>query len=970
MTPAEATPKATQAGPAKAKAPKAKVPAAKATKAEAPAKKSEAGQPQAGKSDANAPGAKMDGSKLVILDGHGIIYRAYFAVREPLIVQRTGETVTAVYGFTNTLLRVIDELQPTHIAVAMDPPGPTFRHEADETYKAHRPETPDDLPPQIERTVDVIRAFNIPIYEVPGFEADDVLATLADQSAAAGVETWIATLDSDLLQLVRPGVNVFMYRPYQRDTVLYNSAERVRDRYGIDPIQVIDYKGLKGDASDNIPGVPGIGEKTAVKLLNEYPTIEAIYDHLDEVTPPRAQKALTENRELAFHSKEMATIRHDVPVELDLDGSELQDFDRGAVVELFRDLEFRSLINRLPEPQPGRGGAAPRDTDQIPTDYAVLRSAKALRQWLADAAQAPLLALSPAADGDDPMTAAIAGYALAVSAGQAVYAPVAHANDGEPQLDPGETLKLLKPVLEDAARPKVLHNAKFATKLLRRHGVTLRGVQEDTMLAAYLLGESSVTLRSLALERFALEIPPLTDLLGTGQKQIALREAPAGDAAIYGCTNADLLLRLQADFAVRLAEEPQLSELYTEMELPLSRVLAEIELRGVALDADAIRAMGVDLEKEIDRHERAIYKAAGQEFNIGSPKQLSVVLFEELELPKSRKVTHGYSTDVRALERLIGAHPIVELIMQYREVSKLKSTYVDTLPELVHPETGRIHTDYNQAVAATGRLSSENPNLQNIPIRTETGREIRRAFIPRNGEDVCFLAADYSQIELRVLAHLSRDEHLIEAFRDDEDIHAATASVTYGVDPADVTPDMRRIAKMMNFGVIYGLTDFGLAQRANIGRKEARGFIDAYFGRFDRVAEWLEEIKVSTKERGYAETLLGRRRYVPEIRSPNFQVRAAAERVAVNMPVQGTGADVIKRAMLQVDAALAEREAACRMILSVHDELIFELPEREVPETAALLQAIMPLAIEMIVPLKIELKRGPNWGDLEPYRPA
>ena len=360
------------------------------------------------------------------------------------------------------------------------------------------------------------------------------------------------------------------------------------------------------------------------------------------------------------------------------------------------------------------------------------------------------------------MTAAIAGYALAVSAGQAVYAPVAHANDGEPQLDPGETLKLLKPVLEDAARPKVLHNAKFATKLLRRHGVTLRGVQEDTMLAAYLLGESSVTLRSLALERFALEIPPLTDLLGTGQKQIALREAPAGDAAIYGCTNADLLLRLQADFAVRLAEEPQLSELYTEMELPLSRVLAEIELRGVALDADAIRAMGVDLEKEIDRHERAIYKAAGQEFNIGSPKQLSVVLFEELELPKSRKVTHGYSTDVRALERLIGAHPIVELIMQYREVSKLKSTYVDTLPELVHPETGRIHTDYNQAVAATGRLSSENPNLQNIPIRTETGREIRRAFIPRNGEDVCFLAADYSQIELRVLAHLSRDEHLIE----------------------------------------------------------------------------------------------------------------------------------------------------------------------------------------------------------------
>ena len=914
---------------------------------------------------------KQSADRLVILDGHGIIYRAYFAVREPLIVQRTGETVTAVYGFTNTLLRVIDELHPTHLAVAMDPPGPTFRHEADATYKAHRKETPDDLPPQIERTVDVIKAFNIPIYEVSGFEADDVLATLADQSTAAGIETWIATLDSDLLQLVRPGINVFMYRPYQRDTVLYDSAERVRDRYGIDPPQIIDFKGLKGDASDNIPGVPGIGEKTAVKLLNQYPTIEAIYDHLDEVTPARAQKALTENRAIAFHSKKMATIRHDVPVQLDVDDTELQDYDRGAVIELFRDLEFRSLINRLPEAGP-RKGTASRRTEEVATDYTVLRSTEELHTWLDTTANAPLIAVSIAAAGEDAMRAEIAGYAIADRPGEAVYIPVAHAADGEPQLAPRDALELLRPLFEDASRPKVFHNAKFATKLLQRCGVTLRGVQDDTMLGAYLLGEPSVALRALVLERFACEIPPLTNLLGTGQKQISLCEAPAAAAADYGCRDADFTLRLQADFASRFDEEPQIRRLYTEMELPLSAVLADMELFGIALDVDAIRAMAAELEKEIEQHQRAIYKSADQEFNIGSPKQLSQILFNENELglPKSRKVTHGYSTDARALERLIGLHPIVEQILQYREVSKLKSTYIDTLPALVHPVSTRIHTDYNQAVAATGRLSSENPNLQNIPVRTETGRAIRRAFVPRNGDDAVFLAADYSQIELRVLAQLSEDAHLIEAFHRDEDIHAATAAATYGVDPATITPEMRRIAKMMNFGVIYGLTDFGLAQRSGMGRKEARGFIDAYFGRFARVAEWLEETKVSTKEHGYAETLLGRRRYIPEIRSPNFQVRAAAERVAVNMPVQGTGADVIKRAMLQIAAALAERKAACRMVLSVHDELIFDLPEAEVPEIAALLQAIMPNAIEMIVPLKIDLKIGSTWGDMKPYHLA
>ncbi len=906
--------------------------------------------------------------KLVILDGHGIIYRAYFAVREPLIVQRSGETVTAVYGFTNTLLRVIDELKPTHVAVAMDTPGPTFRHERDATYKAHRAEAPEDLGPQIERTRDVIEAFSIPIYEAPGFEADDVLATLADQGTEAGVETWIATLDSDLLQLVRPGVSVFMYRPYQRDTVLYDSAERVRDRYGVDPLQLIDLKGLKGDASDNISGVRGIGEKTAVKLIKAFGSVEQVYERLDEVAPERVRKALVEGREAAFHSKEMVTIRHDAPVTLDVDGCAIHAYDRDRLLKLFLELEFRSLIDRLPESAMEPAVGARQEPEE--TDYAVLRSSEALKAWLENARKAPLLAVDLETSSQDTLRARIAGYSLSVAPAQAVYVPVEHADDGEPQLDPEEARMILQPVLEDPSIPKVLHNAKFDMKVLARHGVKLGGLQDDTMIAAYLLGEAALGLKTLALERLGVEMTPITDLIGTGKDQRTMCDVPARDAAAYACADADMTLRLQAYYAERFMQEPQLHQLYRSLEIPLVQVLVEMELRGVALDADALRDMAVDLESAIGRSEQSIYESIGHEFNIASPKQLGSVLYEELQLPKGRKVAHGYSTDARTLERLAGVHPVVEQILQYRELTKLKSTYVATLPCLVNSETGRIHTDYKQTVAATGRLSSENPNLQNIPVRTELGREIRRAFVARDGEAMRFLSADYSQIELRVLAHLSGDPGLIEAFRRNEDIHAATAAGAYGVEPGDVDDEMRRVAKMMNFGVIYGLTDFGLAQRSGMERKQAQEFIDGYFARFAKVRDWIEAIKASTRERGYAETLLGRRRNIPEIRSPNFQARAAAERVAVNMPVQGTAADVIKSAMLQVNEALNEREIECRMLLQVHDELIFELPEREAPEVAALLEAVMPSAIEMVAPLQIDLKLGPNWGDMTRYIPA
>ncbi len=935
--------------------------------------------------------------RLVILDGHGIIFRAYFAVREPLVVRKTGEVVTAVYGFTNTLLRVIDELKPTHIAVAMDTPEPTFRHEADPQYKAHRPPPPEDLPPQIDRCRDVIRAFNIPIFEQPGFEADDVLATLADQAVAEGVDTWLATLDSDLIQLVRPGVSVFMYRPYQRDTVRYDSDEKVRERYGIDPIQMIDFKGLQGDTSDNIPGVPGIGEKTAISLLNRFRTIEDMTDErfaevIAEIQAEqaaaekaanedqakllkkearaivRAQKALRENPDAATHSKLMATIRHDVPVTFDLAASAVRDFNHDDVVSIFQELEFRTLIDRLPASM--AVAAKPRtDVPEVATNYEIVRTAQALESWMARAKSAPLLAVDLETSSTDTMTCDIAGYALAVAPGEAAYIPVRHADDGQPLLDADVVKDALRPIIESPSIAKVLHNAKFDIKVLAQHGLHLRGLREDTMIAAYLLGESSIGLKVLARERLGVEMTPIEELIGKGKKQISMVEISASDAGDYAAADADMTLRLAAIYETEFEQEPRLLELYRTLELPLVEVLADMERTGVACDPESLGRLSETLDADIIATEKRIHAEVGHDFKISSPKQLSEVLFEELALPKTRKTTLGYTTDAQALERIAELHPVVELVLQYRELTKLKSTYVDALPKLINPNTGRIHTDYNQTVAATGRLSSENPHLQNIPVRTEQGREIRRAFHAHDGEDATFLGADYSQIELRVLAHLSEDAGLIAAFRDDEDIHAATASGVYGVAPADVDAEMRRVAKMMNFGVIYGLTAHGLSQRAGMERRAAQDFIDAYFERFSRVQEWIEEVKESTKKMGYAETLLGRRRYLPEIRSSNFQVRSAAERMAVNMPVQGTAADVMKRAMLLIQDGLQRREMAARMILQVHDELIFELPQGEVQEVAALLEEAMPSAIEMVVPLKIEQKMGPNWRDMESFDP-
>ena len=930
-------------------------------------------------------GQQRLGERLVVIDGHAIIYRAYFAMARaaaPLTVKSTGEPVGAVYQFSNTLRNVIEELQPTHIALALDvSDDTTFRRARDPNYKAHRDAPPEDLPPQIDRCREVAEAFSIPVFEAPGFEADDVLATLADQAAAQGVETWIATLDSDLLQLVRDDVNVFMFRPYQRDVVRYDSDAKVRERYGIDPIQVIDYKAIVGDTSDNIPGVKGLGDKGAVKLLNTWRTLEEIYEHLDEVKPAGTQKKLREQREVAFHSKWLATINHEVPVQLDLDAASLHKFDRSTAIAKFEELEFRSLTEWASQlgAESFAAAAAPPEPE-LEVEYDLVRDEPALRAWVERAAAAPLLAVDLETSALDPIDCQIAGYALADAAGRAAYIPVGHRGElgveVEGQLDAELVREALRPVLEDPSVPKVLHNAKFDTKVLARHGIQLRGLEHDTMLVAYLLTEPQIGLKALAQSRLGVNMTPIEELIGKGRKQKTMLDVPAAEAGPYAAADADMTLRLASVLVPELEQDESLAALYRELELPLIPLLVEMELAGVTLDATRLEQLDATLDREIDITTAQIYEDAGHEFNIGSPKQLSVVLFEELSLPKTRKTSQGFSTDAQQLERLAQSHPIVEHVLGWRELTKLRSTYVESLPPLISASTGRIHTDYNQTVAATGRLSSERPNLQNIPVRTEMGRQIRAAFVPRawdalgkHGDDVCFVSADYSQIELRVLAHLSDDPGLIEAFNRGEDIHSATASAAYGVTIDDVQPEMRRVAKMMNFGVIYGLTAHGLSQRSGMARSDAQAFIDSYFGRFARVAEWIEEIKASTRERGYAETLLGRRRFLPQINSSNFQARLGAERMAVNMPVQGTAADVMKKAMLHIDSGLKDRELRGRMLLQVHDELIFELPGAEVDDLVSLLQDTMPTAIQMVVPLQIDVRRGANWRDLEPLAP-
>ncbi len=924
----------------------------------------------------------MPRPKLVLIDGHSLAYRAFFAL-PPDLKTRSGELTNAVYGFASMLLAVWRDEQPDYIAVAFDV-GKTFRDDLYADYKATRAKMPDELGPQLDRIQQVIQAFNLPVVTAEGFEADDILGTLSTRAAREGIETLIVTGDTDAFQLIGPNVRVLTSQRKWSETKVYDEAA-VKERYGLEPRQLIDYKALVGDTSDNVPGVKGVGEKTATQLLQRFGSVEGIYEHLDEITAKRARTALEQGRESAQLSKQLVTIKTDVALKVKWEDCRTAVFDRDKVIRLFREIEFRSLMDRLPggpaRPEavqqmslfgetraadvPGRKPAV-RAAEPV-TRTRVVADAESLQRLTMELSQAPVISFDTETTSTDPMRAGLVGVALAVREGEGWYVPVGHTEAGQLPLD--QVMAAIRPALENEHVPKVGHNAKYDMVVLARHGVTVRGLNFDTMIAEWLIdpGSRNLGLKNLAWSRLGVEMTQIQDLIGTGKKQITMDQVPVAQVAAYAAADADIPLRLRARQEPELREK-NLWKLFAQVEMPLVPVLRDMEMAGVLIDVPYLREMSSVLAGRLGELEHEIYKLVGREFNINSTQQLAEVLFSKLGLkaPGGRKTATGKeSTAVDVLESMRGQHPVIELILEQRQLAKLKGTYIDALPELVNPQTGRVHTSFNQTGAVTGRLSSSEPNLQNIPIRTDLGRQVRRAFIASPG--CVLMSADYSQVELRILAHLCGDPGLRQAFARGEDIHATTAAAIFGVPLDQVTSDQRRIAKAVNFGLAYGQGAFGLAQTTGLSNAEAQKFIDTYFARFARVKQYVEETKRKAEKNGYVETVMSRRRYFPILQSkekdPRTQIaRRAAERECINMPVQGSAADIMKVAMLRV-ANLKSQIPNLKMTLQVHDELVFEVPEREAQQAAQLVREAMEGAFPMTVPLKAEVKTGKNWDE-------
>ncbi|MFW6075636.1 MAG: DNA polymerase I, partial [Chloroflexota bacterium] len=741
----------------------------------------------------------------------------------------------------------------------------------------------------------------------------------------------------------------------------------VEERYGFGPERIPDFKALVGDTSDNIPGVPGVGQKTATTLIQTYADLETLQAHLDEVKPPRAKNSLEENFEVALQGRALATIVRDVEIDVDFDQCVLSDYDRDRVVDIFRELEFRTLLDRLPEPATIEATAPVQESART-----VVTDDVGLQSFVERARQAPALAVDVETNSTKASEAALVGIAVATDPHESYYIPVGHAANGRSQLSADTVYDAVSPLLANTSAKLYAHNAKYDAVVLVRHGYSLPRFTFDTMIAAYILGENSLGLKELAFTRLGIEMNEISTLIGKGRNQITMDLTDMDAAGDYACADVESTYQLTDLLGPELEQHEQ-ADLFYNIEMPLIDVLIEIEKVGIALDVEFLRDLSKQLSAEIGELENQIYGLAGREFNINSPRQMAAVLFEELKLPAGRKTKTGYSVGQEVLENLRDAHDIIPLILEYRQLQKLKSTYVDALPEQVNPETGRVHTSFNQTVAATGRLSSTDPNLQNIPVRSGIGRTVRRAFIADNRPDhrpfdepATFLAADYSQVELRLMAHFSEDETLLNAFQAGQDIHARTAADVFGVPIDQVTSDMRRIAKTVNFGIMYGMQAYGLSRDTGMPRQEAQQFIDTYFERLPGVRAYLEETKRHAAEHGYVSTMFGRRRYVGDITSSNFNRRTAAERIAINMPLQGTAADIMKIAMIRMQRELQERGYQSRMILQVHDELLFETPESEVRSLADLVTDVMENVAELNVPLVTEVSVGRSWEELEP----
>ncbi len=882
-----------------------------------------------------------------LIDGSAYIHRAFHAISG--LANSRGMPTNAVFGFTRMLIKLMDDRHPEYAAMVFDARGPTFRHEIYADYKANRPSMPEELAVQLPFIKEVTAAYRLPVVELAGYEADDVIGTLACRLAAEGFGVVMVTGDKDFVQLV--GEQISIWDP-MKDAV--TDLDSVRTRMGVEPAQMVDVMGLSGDAADNIPGVPGIGPKTALDLIRSHGSLEALYANLPSVARPSLREKLEAYRDQAFLSRRLAAIDTQAPVAVDLGGLKLTGPDAPALTALFKELEFRQLQRSMPQA-----------ADLSGKDYRAVLDPAALAGLVDLLRTAELTAIDTETTATDPMRADLVGISVAVKPDQAFYIPCGHFYLGAPQqLERGFVLRELAGFLQDPQRKKVGQNIKYDWIVLARHGVELGGVVFDTMLASYLLDPSkrAHNLDQIALDFLDHKTISFEEVVGRKKDRPTFAHVPLAEAVPYACEDADIT-RLAHSVLARRLDEVGLTGLMHTVEMPLIPVLKRMEMRGVAVDIDRLRRLSKHFEQELESLEAGITGLAGERFNIHSSQQLGAILFDKLKLPvqKKTKKKTAYSTDVDVLMSLAKLHELPALVLTHRTLAKLKSTYADALIDLIHPQTGRIHTSYHQTVTATGRLSSSEPNLQNIPIRTPEGLEIRRTFVPRNGWRL--VSVDYSQVELRILAHYADDEILIQAFRDEEDIHTRTASEIFQIAPAEVSTELRRQAKAINFGIIYGMSPFGLARQLDISQKMAKVYIDHYFGRYPGVKRFLDRTIEEARRTRHTSTLLGRIRLLPDIGSANAVVRQAAERTAVNTPIQGTAADLIKVAMIRIDEALAREGLQAGMLMTVHDELVFEAPPDEVERVSALAAGIMEGVWELKVPLKVNVAVGSNWAE-------
>ena len=888
-----------------------------------------------------------------LVDGQAYIYRAFYAVRELQTSQ--GVPTNAIFGFTSMLQRLLQEESPEYLAVVFDAKGKNFRHDLYKEYKANRLATPEPLRPQIPRIKDLVRAYRIPVLELTGYEADDIIATLTRRWEKAGAEVVIVSGDKDLMQLVSDHVTMLDTMKGERIGI----AE-VRMKFGVDPARVVDVQGLMGDSTDNIPGIPGVGEKTAIKLIQEWHNLENLLRHADEI-PGKLGEKIRANVELARVSKTLATLHDDVPVTVEVNALMKEEPDKEQLKALFKEFEFRRFLAETESPW---DDPTPSEDPAQAGEYRVVRTPAQLEQVLDAIRKAKTFCLDTETTSLNPLDAELVGISLAIEEGKAWYIPVGHrTEDASPQLALDQVLSAIQSLLEDHALSLIGQNIKYDAMVLEQYKLKLRPQHVegdgDTMLASYLINPSRRhNLNDLAWEHLQYRTVTYETVTNNGKKNFA--DVSVEEAARYSGEDADITLRLAHRLFPQLAEEGMQS-LFSEIEVPLALVLGKMELAGIRIDEHLLASLSGEFGERRRQLEAEIYQMAGETFNIASPKQLQTILFEKLGLPRGKKTSTGSSTDSSVLEALAEKYPLPAKIRDYRGFAKLQSTYVDALPKLIHPKTGRVHTSFNQTVTATGRLSSSNPNLQNIPIRSEEGRRIRQAFIAEPGH--VLLSADYSQIELRLLAHLSEDPLLMESFQKEQDVHTRTASELFQVPVAKVSGDQRRQAKTINFGIIYGMGALRLARSLDIPTKTAQEYITQYFARYQRIKGYMDSILVEGRARGFVTTLFGRRRYVPDLQSKNAQLVAAAERATINTPIQGTAADLIKMAMVAIDRRLSDDGLRTRMVLQVHDELLFEVPEKEVKKVEKLVRETMESVMALCVPLRVEVGVGKNWAE-------